>query len=553
MTRTHTDEHGLKPLRTNAARPCRSVSVRVVFLALSLALAFSAPALAAEREADTPFCRIFDTGTASREALSDDAVAGRAGWRQVAENDLAHKFTGNAVLANDKLVVVLRKGAWSAEVYSATVHGMKQRAVLLPPPRPSGASWSLAGLAVVENTPGAASLEAKFAWGAEDPCALTLRLTTGESVLELRPGKGYYWLVATTRSRYVIGPDFFADDMVFSPEAFLGTNLDLPVENSFLGLVEDCVAMVMCIWPSSRQRASLSFHREGQRGSIADSGIDCVGAKSVWLGFLEGKGIWHSRAAGAKDDWKPPFPAKWRCSVAGKDGLAVSYDYEKGPPPGVTLPDGPMIVYPIDRTKATPLTTVLPIDVMRNTLGVGPCQYVLQAEGLASEANPTPEQVSHWVEQQFRRKKEKAARDDIKDRLAQMADHVGRVQTRIGQYGESAKQLRTLCQKHAGDASAARCLAILDHLDQAAAMKGDEPKTAKQLGDAVVALIGKENALEECQKLGEQIRAIGSAQDAALARCRLHVRRLRAECASRPASALSRQLEPLVGRVLEAK
>jgi hypothetical protein len=219
----------------------------------------------------------------------------------------------------------------------------------------------------------------------------------------------------------------------------------------------------------------------------------------------------------------------------------------------VTLPDGPTIIYPIDRTKATPLTTILPIDVMRNTLGVGPCQYVLQAEGLATEANPTPEQVSHWVEQQFKRKKEKAARDDIKDRLAQMADHVGRVQARIGQYGESAKQLRTLCQKHAGDEGVARCLAILDHLDQAAAMRGDEPKAAKQLGDAVVALIGKENALEECQKLGEAIRAIGSAQDAALARCRLHVRRIRAECASSPASPLSKELALLVERMLQAR
>jgi hypothetical protein len=94
---------------------------------------------------------------------------------------------------------------------------------------------------------------------------------------------------------------------------------------------------------------------------------------------------------------------------------------------------------------------------------------------------------------------------------------------------------------------------MLDHLDRAAAMKGEGPKAAKQLGDGVVALIGKEGALEECQKLGEQIRAIGSAQDAALARCRLHVRRIRAECAGRPDAALSKELAPLVERMLQGK
>ncbi|MBM4040378.1 MAG: hypothetical protein FJ290_17870, partial [Planctomycetes bacterium] len=351
-----------------------------------------------------------------------------------------------------------------------------------------------------------------------------------------------------TFARHAILPEFFADDIVIAaPPALPG--VELPVEAQCMLLLDNGDAATMCLFRATPARASMCrYGPEEQDGCRAY--FEPVKGKSIWLAFLEGKGIWHSRAAGAKDDWKPPFPAKWRCSVAGKDGLAVSYDYEKGPPAGVTLPDGPPIIYPIDRTKATPLTTILPMDVMRNTLGVGPCQYVLQAEGLATEDNPTPEQVSHGVEQQFKRKKEKTAKDEIKDRLAQMADHVGRVQARIGQYGGSAKQLRALCQKHEG---AERCLAIVGQLEQAATMKGDEPTAAKQLADAVAALIGKENALEECQKLGEQIRAIGSAQDAALARCRLHVRRLRAECAARPESPLSKELAPLVERMLQKK
>ncbi|HRT95832.1 MAG TPA: hypothetical protein P5532_15490 [Planctomycetota bacterium] len=521
------------PLRTNAARPCLSVSVRVS----CLALAASALALAAEKEADTPFCRIFDTGTRFVARPSAEDVAKRTGWQQIPDGDLTHKFRGDVALVNDRLTAILSSGACNLHVYSRATAGICCRgsALIFGPSEGRGAVALLPNsFRAVENTPGAVAVEALYHVKAQ-PVA-RFRLTTGEGVLEIRPSQGADSLLTDSAARYVVVPEFFADDMVLDTKAAAGAVL--PVESHFLRLLDGGDAMEMWVSQAPLPKATVG-------GSI-----HLVSGKSVWLAFLEEKGIWHSRAAGAKDDWQPPFPAKWRCSMAGKDGLAVSYDYEKGPPAGVALPDGPTVIYPIDRTKATPLTTILPMDVMRNTLGVGPCQYVLQAEGLASEANPTPEQVSHWVEQQFKRKKDKAARDEIKDRLAQMVDHVARVQARIGQYGESAKQLRALCQKHEG---AERCLAIVSHLEQAAAIKDDLPKAAKRMADGVVALIGEENALEECQKLGEAIRAIGSAQDAALARCRLHVRRLRAECASHPASPLSKELAPLIERMLQGK
>mgnify|MGYP007030111339 CR=1 FL=1 len=551
MTRTHTDQHGLRPLGENATLPCLSVSVRVVLSpALWLLLVASPLALAAEKEADTPFCRIFDTGTQAKETPSAEVVAKREDWKLVPENNLTHEFDGDAALVNDKLIVLLTTRLGYMHAYSKAADGLRWRATaaIFAPPWAGGdvhvqhAPQRGGPFKIIENAAGAVMVQPVYT--TDRKAVVRFRLTTGEPILEIRATQGMGSAQVHTAASYAIVPEFFADDVVLDIP-ILGSRVCLPVEAQCLHLVDGGGAIVMCAFQAAPPRAMVT--------GKGPSWFGLASGKSLWLAFLEGKGIWHSRAAGAKDGWKPPFPAKWRCSVAGKDGLAVSYDYEKGPPAGVALPDGPTIIYPIDRTKATPLTTVLPTDVMRNTLGVGPCQYVLQAEGLATEANPTPEQVSHWFEQQFKRKKEKAAQDEIKDRLAQMVEHVGRVQARIGQYGTSAKQLRAVCQKHAGDESASRCLAILEHLDRVAAVKGDEPKAAKQLADATVALIGKENALEECQKLGEGIRAIGSAQDAALARCRLHVRRLRAECASRPDSPLSKELEPLVGGMLQRK
>lgn len=557
MTRTHTDEHGLRPLRANAARPCLSVSVRVVLSpALCLVLAASPLALAADKEADTPFCRIFDLGECPFRLgwASEEYVAKTDNWRLMPETRPVRQLYRDTALANDKLRVLLPRGIRNVWAYSGTASGPRCRASVELYWLSDGRPWtpSIDSFRILENTPGAVMIQPVPK--TPEQTVVRYRLTAGEATLEIRHCEGPATFMIRTCASSVVVPEFFADDLILSS----GTrgSVSLPVDGQFLYLIEGGDAMVMCVCQGTQPRVRFGEFRGGNRIVPCATMIESAKGRSIWLTFIEGKGIWHGRAAGAKDDWKPPFPAKWRCSVAGKDGLAVSYDYEKGPPAGVALPDGPTIIYPIDRTKATPLTTILPIDVMRNTLGVGPCQYVLQAEGLASEANLTPEQVSHWVEQQFKRKKEKAAAAEIKDRLAQMADHVARVQARIGQYAASAKKLRTLCQKHAGDEGAKRCLAIMDHLDQAATVKGeaaDASKTAKQLAEAIVALIGKESALEECQNLGEQIRAIGSAQDAALARCRLHVRRLRAECASRPDSPLSKELQPLADQILQKK
>ena len=52
--------------------------------------------------------------------------------------------------------------------------------------------------------------------------------------------------------------------------------------------------------------------------------------------------------------------------------------------------DGPAILYPLDRVKAAPFSTPIEkltvVDLVRMTLGVGPCQYILDLEGQKKQA-----------------------------------------------------------------------------------------------------------------------------------------------------------------------
>ena len=183
------------------------------------------------------------------------------------------------------------------------------------------------------------------------------------------------------------------------------------------------------------------------------------------------------------DDWKPPFPAKWRSSFVRENVIADSWDLDRGPSPEQSAGkhQGPLVIYPIDRSTATPLTATCPTDVMRNTLGVGPCQYILACEGLASQGDPTPNSVMGWVEKQFEHKKQQKAADDIRERLAQMTQHVADARVRIERYKQFAGQARkTLAGKPGSD----QFRAILDDLERCVAAglsPASAPERARQL------------------------------------------------------------------------
>jgi hypothetical protein len=337
-------------------------------------------------------------------------------------------------------------------------------------------------------------------------------------------------------------------------------NLYLPAENFCLNLLAGGDAIVMCVWESPQQEVWLAGAEGAKETGLCSCAIQCLKGKRIWLAFLEAPGLWHAGSGSAKDDWKPPFPAKWRCSLVRENGVADSWDREAGPRPEQigARQARLLVVYPLDRDAATPLTAICPTDVMRNTLGVGPCQYILAVEGMSSQGDPTPNSVMNWVERQFELKKDKPAAADISQRLEQMTRHVGEARARIERYGQAAEQLRQLL---AGQPRAEALRLILSDLDRFAAAglaPRASPERARQLAAGVSALIGKDDALASCRRLGEQLRSLGALQDATLARCRMAIRRLkqeaRAMAVNQPDGAvLAREVQTLAEQVLQRK
>lgn len=575
----------------------------VLATAAWIVFAASAAAHATEYEPGTPFTYLFDTGVTSAEPLSAIAVRDKKGWTALAEDDVTHQFTGDAVLLNDRLAVVLRSKSPGAELYtpvgqasqpagdlkasqpagdlqaSQPAGDLQASQPVVEPVPAAGGELKRTSLRILENTPAAVMVEASFQASDGSAAKLAFRLTTGQGILELRPGGGVQRVRLRVPSRYVAVPDFFGDDMVFRADGFSGSRLGLPAENFLLHFADGGNALWMCVWPSSRQQAAALLGDEGPRRTILGSEVPCVPGKNLWIAALMGPGIWHDRAVAAAEapretvlDWRPPFSAKWRASLAGGSGFGPSWYFrgadggeeaeslEKSSPCcldaqravvqfrpdlfGQTAPEESrsLVVYPIDRSRTTPLTTFCPIDILRATLGVGPCQYILQTEGLASDANPTPDSVMTFVEKQFSKKKEKKAADEIREMLAQMADHVEHAQKRIARYGALGRDVRRLCQGQPAGSAAARAAESLrpslDRLEESAGAVADgatQPAgQVRKLAGEVASLIGKPDGAAECRRLGLEIRRLGALQDRALANARMAARWMRQQAAAWP-------------------
>jgi hypothetical protein len=500
---------------------------KALLAACLLVLVAGFAARPASAQDDAPLARLFDTGAPLAGPLTPETLARQDQCRLVPEDTVNHLFAGDALLLNDKLAVLLGKQGRGIELYSRMAGGLKRRATLRHAATLLSPLDSLAGLKIVQNTSSGVTVEARF--GGAEPAAARLRLTTGEAILEIQSQAGPGFLDVQSDTRYVVVPEYFGDDAVYGSEVQQG--LYLPAENFCLNLLAGGEAMLMSVWGSSQQEAWLGAPSRSNAGRLGSTRLRCLTGKSLWLALLESPGLWHDRLGLGDDSWKPPFPAKWRASLLRTNGFADSWDLDLGP--GAEQKPGPLpaplivcrIVYPLDRSTATPLTASCLTDVMRNTLGVGPCQYILACEGLAAQGDPTPNSVMGWVEKQFEQRKDKKAGDEIKDRLQFMVKHVADARNRIERYAQFATRLRQALAGKPGP-----FFAIADDLDHAAAAglaPAAAPERARQLAREVAALIGQPNPLPACQRLAKDLRAIGAVQDRALAKCRMDVRRAR--------------------------
>jgi hypothetical protein len=153
------------------------------------------------------------------------------------------------------------------------------------------------------------------------------------------------------------------------------------------------------------------------------------------------------RPGGPASDRLGPDRARWTtvlgrvhypcwCDRAGK-GFVQPLKNKK-----VTF-DGPVLAYALSRLAETPVSSYTPVDIVRNTLGVGPCQYILDVEGQKQEhVGRATCHVRTLLTEVYGAGQQHAKRKEVEHYLGDALDFVTHIRNRVLAYVAFGKELR---------------------------------------------------------------------------------------------------------------
>ena len=409
--------------------------------------------------------------------------APRAEWIAVARDQTPSSFKGDAAISNGQLTVVVRKDGKGAEVYAP--EGVL-RAVL--------SAGSSDRVTLVENTRSAVALGTGTA---------RFRLKRGEVAVEVEPGAGAKSLRVDCASRFLVLPDFFADDIVIDAARIPGAAAEIPSENFIVQPAGTGDALVMTVFENREQDVKIALADR----RITSSSIE-FGGKKVWVAVLAEPRIWHSVEVRAEDanramplDWTMPFLASWRVELMRPNGLVDSWDMllqnKKGqeyvkpawfggpaekvndatrrrftevlgffPYPAWSDPErrgflqplelqtrtkfvpvlsyrGPALIYPFNRVPETPPDRFTVVDVARACLGVGPCEYILDVEGQKQEYKGVATcNARDLIADIYAKGEQKKRKADVLKALDDTLVFVTHIRARISMYMDFGHKLR---------------------------------------------------------------------------------------------------------------
>ncbi|MBN1442259.1 MAG: hypothetical protein JXA90_06095 [Planctomycetes bacterium] len=466
----------------------------------------------------------------SAAPLSAAAIEEQEGWAVISRGEMPAAFEGDAVVSNGRILVVARKEDPAVELYSLGSGAAVLRARLLLLAEDGDPAARLERAALVESTRGAASLEVVYGSDEHPAIGAKLRIKRGEIAVETTPGAGAGRLRVECPARFVLLPDFFADDILIDACAVKPDSIELPSENFLLHLTGGGDAIAMCVFENSEQEVRTFLGGEGEARAATASEIRFAEERKIWVALMESPGIWHARAIEPADagrvlplGWKAPFVAEWRVDFTRDSELTDSWEmlvpdekgsgylkpswlpagpegnppsrtstgeidvraYQSGGPASARLGDdrkrwttvigwfeypcwsdregmgylqplkhkkiafrGPAVIYPINRLAGTPIETYTVVDIVRNTLGVGPCQYILDVENQRQEhVGRATCHVRSLLDEIYKKGQQKAKREEIDEYLDDGLAFVTHIRGRIDQYVEFGREVRKYIEK----------------------------------------------------------------------------------------------------------
>jgi hypothetical protein len=262
-----------------------------------------------------------------------------------------------------------------------------------------------------------------------DSGTLELCVQPSGPVASFRPLDKSMLLEVRGQISYTVVPDFStSQDAIYDPVTLKSEEVELSADNFLIGLLENRRSAFMCVWQgilagtgqggrTNAVQGTPAFPTAVmvQRGTGKERHCSAIRVKAngetIHIGVLESDKLWymmelagHRAGELIKLNWQRPFSAQWKAVLLGSDDEILSDRARKskayvfmneqkpdypvwfnGTEAWLKVPEtkdniGPwrtVLVYALDRQKDTPIHIFTSVDIVRQTLGVGPCEYEL--------------------------------------------------------------------------------------------------------------------------------------------------------------------------------
>jgi hypothetical protein len=546
---------------------------------------------AAREELAAAAVHLFDTGSSSAAPYSAAQITAKADWNSVPEDVVDHAFRGDTVVANDRLALVLHRGSPRTELWSRSSGGWQRRAELAP--SMGQPAVKTAAVDIVDNSPAEVVVEVRSENAEGAVFGVRYGLGMGQLFVTTQPTHKTESLSITAPCRFAVLPDFFADDIVVDATELRGETAELPSENFLLQMLPGGEAIVMSVADVRSQDVRIAISGRGEQRVIDRSEISYGPKGQVWVAVLEGQGIWHEHAVAAEDagqiiplQWKAPYPAQWRVDWQRPDRLTDSWEmaaqrssgeFEKygwaeepnlipkdrkrwttvlgtftypcwydqsgqgylQPLKRVTQFAGPALIYPIKRVRATPLSEFTVVDVVRATLGVGPCEYILDVEGQGSHYKGRATCATRdALAEIYGRQQQRQKKEEVEKILQDVVVFVKHIRGRIEDYIRFGHDLRVYLQdQKKAHPELGTVIAELEAITHVIDAHFENRRESIKTPEYVMELTEKfrqtlldyegDDALARCNAITHAIVDVGGNQDELVGECRMVVKVLR--------------------------
>lgn len=365
----------------------------------------------------------FPVGAGEVDLYTCPVPAGRTpapgSMKKLEKEETPAQLRGMVSMVNEKVSVGIPAG--SRAILFQDRAGVLADPVQLIPAGDGLQDAVIEGVNVVQNDFTDVAVEVMFA-GKSAKATIRLELGVGKPILRTK-AVGAKALRVLAPARYGIQPDFIGDDTLVDATVIAAEKHKPPKGHFFMLMLAKGDAMLLGVWDKEPDGAQMTLAGTGADRKISEMELPYGDKGQVCLTLLAEKGIWNSfdisrDMIGKVVDaaWKPPYIAEWRCNFVRKDHTLDSWIFkynladrtQTGSTVGKYLypcwfdgtgsaqkacvqtlsyeakeytPEyiGTVLVYPLNRMKKTervgetPLTTFTVMDIVRESLGIGPC------------------------------------------------------------------------------------------------------------------------------------------------------------------------------------